>query len=160
MGEDLLNEQINILLGRIGENYNLNSDIGTDHAELGFSTTFLDDKLKITSSVGVISSHDHHKGSNIVGDVNIEYELNEDGTFTINIFNESNDNAANQDQGAFTQGAGLSYQETFNSSKDFKLWQGFLNIFRKQEKKKKTKQNNNGRKVEVGDDFTPASYPD
>ena len=157
--EDLVNQQINAVLGQIGENYNLNSNIGSGHAELGFSTSFLDDKLKITSSVGIISSEgDDSKGSNLVGDVNIEYELNEDGTFTVNVFNASNDDAANQDQGAFTQGLGLSYQETFNSRKDFKLWQGFLDVFRKKEKKQKEKRNNNGRKVPIEGDFRPTEY--
>ncbi len=157
--EDLVNQQINSMLDQIGENYNLNSDIGTDHAELGFSTSFLDDKLKITSSVGYISSGDEEsKGSNLVGDVNIEYELNEDGTFTVNVFNASNKDAANQDQGAFTQGFGLSYQEAFNSRKDFKLWQGFLDIFRKREKQEKNKNNTGGRKVPVETDFKPTAY--
>lgn len=159
--EDIVNQQINAVLGQIGENYNLNSDIGTDHAELGFSTAFLDDRLKITSSVGVISSDEvdgetgtESKASNIVGDVNVEYELNEDGTFIVSVFNESND-VANQDRGAFTQGFGFSYQESFNSKRDFKLLQVFLNIFRKQENKKQRQNKNNGRKTSVQDDFKP-----
>ena len=159
--EDLVNQQINAVLGQIGENYNLNSDIGTDHAELGFSTTFLDDRLKITTSVGVMSGGEatsetggESKASNIVGDVNVKYELNEDGTFTVSVFNESND-IANQDRGAFTQGFGLSYQESFNSKRDFKLLQGFLNIFRKQENKRERQNKNNGRKTPVENDFIP-----
>ncbi len=161
--EDLVNQQINAVLGQIGENYNLNSDIGADHAELGFSTSFLDDRLKITTSVGVISANDESsedgsesKASNIVGDVNVEYELNEDGTFTASVFNESND-IANQDRGAFTQGVGFSYQESFNSKRDFKLLQGLLNIFRKQENKRERKNKNNGRKTPVQDDFKPVA---
>ncbi|MFK8038090.1 MAG: translocation/assembly module TamB domain-containing protein [Crocinitomicaceae bacterium] len=161
--EDIVNQQINAVLGQIGENYNLNSDIGTDHAELGFSTSFLDNRLKITSSVGVISSDEtdgetgaESKASNIVGDVNVEYELNEDGTFTVSVFNESND-VANQDRGAFTQGFGFSYQESFNSKRDFKLLQGFLNIFRKQENKRQRRNKNNGRKTPVQDDFKPTA---
>ena len=158
--EDLVNQQINAVLGQIGDNYNLNSDIGTDHAELGFSTSFLDDRLKVTTSVGVISSEDgDNKASNIVGDVNVEYELNKDGTFSVNVFNESNE-TANQDRGAFTQGFGLSYQESFNSSRDFKLWQGILNIFRKKENKQQKKKNNNGRKVPVAEDFKPVRVPE
>jgi hypothetical protein len=127
--EDLVNQQINAVLGQIGENYNLNSDIGADHAELGFSTTFLDDRLKITTSVGVISAGDgetdeasESNASSIVGDVDVKYELNQDGTFTVSVFNESND-IANQDRGAFTQGFGFSYQESFNTKRDFKLLQ-------------------------------------
>ena len=96
--------------------------------------------------------------SNVVGDVNIEYELNDDGTFNVTIFNESNSNAADQDQGHFTQGVGLNYQESFHSRRDFKLWQGFLNIFRKKENDvnlKKGRQGNNGRKVQVQENFDP-----
>lgn len=155
--EDLVNQQINSVLGQIGENYNLNSDIGADHAELGFSTSFLDDKLKITSSVGIVSTDDNSEASNLVGDVNVEYELNDDGTFTVNVFNESNDGATDQGQGAFTQGVGLSYQETFNSAKDFKLLQGFLNIFRKEKNKEKIDQID-GKSVPIEEDFTPAEY--
>ena len=161
--EDLVNQQINSVLGQIGENYNLNSDIGTDHAELGFSTSFLDDKLKITTSVGVISSAEgetdagtQSKASSIVGDVNIEYELNDDGTFTVSVFNESNE-TANQDRGAFTQGVGFSYQESFNSKRDFKLLQGFLNIFRKQENKRDRNNKENGRRTPVQDEFQPVA---
>ncbi|MFK8044500.1 MAG: translocation/assembly module TamB domain-containing protein [Crocinitomicaceae bacterium] len=158
VAEDIVNQQINAVLGQIGENYNLNSDIGTDHAQLGFSTSFLDDRLKITTSVGVVSAGEaevegESKASNIVGDVNIQYELNKEGTFTISVFNESNE-IANQDRGPFTQGFGLSYQESFNSKRDFKLLQGFLNIFRKQEKQKGP---TNNRKTPVQDDFKPVA---
>ena len=157
---DLLNQQIDAVLGKIGENYNLKSDIGSDKVALGFSTSFLDDKLKITTSVGVVTDNENNSSaSNIVGDVNIEYELNDDGSFTVNVFNESNQETSNQDQGSFTQGVGLHYKESFNNSKDFKLWQGFLNIFRKKEndvvlQTKRRKGNN--RKIKVQQNYDPA----
>jgi hypothetical protein len=155
---DLLNQQINGVLGQIGENYDLQSNIGTDRAALGFSTSFLDDKLKVTTSVGVMTADENNSAaSNIVGDVNIEYELNDDGTFTVNVFNESNDEAADQEQGHFTQGVGLNYQEKFYSTKDFKLLQGFLNIFRTSENDVhiRNKRQGNGRKVRVQENFDP-----
>jgi hypothetical protein len=157
---DLLNQQIDAVLGKIGDNYNLKSNIGADKLALGFSTSFLDDKLKVTTSVGVVTDNaEGSSASNIVGDVNIEYELNDDGTFNINVFNKSNQSSANQDQGNFTQGVGLHYEENFNSRKDFKLWQGFLNIFRKKEndvvlQTKRRKGNN--RKVKVQENYDPA----
>lgn len=154
---DLINQQINSVLGQIGENYQLKSDIASDKVALGFEKSFLDDKLSVTTSVGVMSA-DEQSGaaSNIVGDVNIEYQLNEDGTFTVTIFNESNEESADQDLGHFSQGVGLHYQETFNSRKDFKLWQGFLNLFRKKENEQKINKTNNGRKVKVQPNFEPA----
>ena len=68
----------------------------------------------------------------------LEYILNEEGTFRVNIFNESNDKTIiqNEEQGAFTQGAGLTYKEDFRTVKEFKLIQYFLDIFRKQENKR------------------------
>jgi hypothetical protein len=157
---DLINQQIDAVLGKIGENYNLKSEIASNKVAFGFSTSFLDDKLKVTTSVGVVSGTDEtsSSASNIVGDVNIEYQLNDDGSFTINVFNESNQDASSQDQGNFTQGIGLHYQESFNSVKDFKLWQGFLNIFRKKEKDvilNTKRRSDNNRKVKVQENFDP-----
>ena len=61
--------------------------------------------------------------------------INEKGTFRVNVFNQSNANSVNENSGPFTQGAGISYHEEFNSWKDFELFQAFLDIFRKKEKK-------------------------
>jgi hypothetical protein len=73
-----------------------------------------------------------------VGDVNVEYLVNESGTFRVNAFNRSNTNTVKENSGPFTQGAGLSYHEDFNDLKDFVIWQSFLDVFR--EKKNKSFQ--------------------
>jgi len=157
---DLINQQVDAVLGKLSDNYALKSNIEVDKVAFGIEKSFLDDKLKITTSVGVMSSGEQSGGaSNIVGDVNIEYELNEDGTFNIAVFNETNQNSADQDLGHFTQGVGINYQESFNSRKDFKLWQGILNLFRKSENDVHLKNNSksgNGRRVKVQDHFDPA----
>jgi hypothetical protein len=59
----------------------------------------------------------------------------------MNFFNETND-ASVTAQGHFTQGVSLHYQETFNTAKEFKLLQKFLNIFRKKDKKVKFEKEN------------------
>ena len=48
-----------------------------------------------------------------MGDVDIEYRLNDDGTFTMNFFNETNTSSVTS-QGQYTQGVSLHYQETFD----------------------------------------------
>ncbi|MBU2019779.1 MAG: hypothetical protein KJ941_09045, partial [Bacteroidetes bacterium] len=70
--------------------------------------------------------------SYLIGDVNLEYLLNEAGTFRVNIFNESNQNRIIQDNstGMFKQGIGLQYQEDFNNFHNFKAVQYFLDFFR------------------------------
>jgi len=157
---DLINQQVDAVLGKLSDNYALKSNIELDKVAFGIEKSFLDDKLKVTTSVGVMSSNEQSGGaSNIVGDVDIAYELNEDGTFNISVFNETNQTSADQDLGHFTQGVGINYQESFNSRKDFKLWQGFLNIFRKSENDVHLKNNSksgNGRRVKVQQDFDPA----
>ncbi|MDG1331339.1 MAG: translocation/assembly module TamB domain-containing protein [Crocinitomicaceae bacterium] len=145
---DLLENQINGLLSKVSSDYKLNFNIDNDNltqdntVELGLKKGFLDDRLILSGSFGVETEADDH--SSIIGDVNLEYSLNESGTFRVNIFNESNDKTIIQDQqkGNFTQGAGLHYQEDFNGADDFNAFQAFLDIFRKKE----NKRNKNKRK--------------
>ncbi len=133
----LAENQLNAVLGNMGENYDLASEIDEGSFKIGGSKQ-LSDKLTITTNIGVVNSEDDEgtPASNIVGDVNVQYKLNEDGTFTMNFFNESNE-GSDAEQGPFTQGVSLHYQESFNTAKEFRLLQGFLNIFRSDSNKVK-----------------------
>jgi hypothetical protein len=79
--------------------------------------------------------------STLIGDVNVEYLLNEQGTFRVSIFNESNNYTVIQekDAGQFTQGVGIQYQEEFNNLRDFQLFQFVIDVFRKDKKISKKK---------------------
>lgn len=139
---DLLENQINGLLAKVSSDYKLNINIDSDNlthdntVQLGLKKGFLDDRLILSGNFGVENESDNH--NSFIGDVNLEYRLNESGTFRVNIFNESNNKTIIQDQqkGHFTQGAGLHYQEDFNGGEDFKAFQAFLDIFRKKENKR------------------------
>lgn len=143
---DLVENQINAILSSISDDYkmnvNLNSDqrTGDNTYEFGVSKGFLDDRLILSGSFGVENRQvsQSEKQSNVIGDVKLEYLLNQDGSIRVNIFNESNDKTIiqNADQGNFTQGAGLTYKEDFRTVKDFKLIQYFLDFFRKKENKR------------------------
>lgn len=143
---DLVTNQINALLSKVSTDYKLNVNLDTDRLtgdntyEFGVTKGFLDDRLILSGSFGVENQtlEDSKDQSSIIGDVRLEYLLNESGTFRVNIFNESNDKSIiqDQDQGPFTQGAGLHYQEDFNNVKDFKVIQYFLDIFRKKKNKR------------------------
>lgn len=151
---DLVSNQINSLLGMVSQDYSMNVNIDQDQLtgdnlyEFGVSKGFLDDRLIVSGSFGVEStSQQNNQGTGsvnqqtLLGDVHIEYVLNEDGTFRVNIFNESTDRTViyqASDKGAFTQGAGLTYKEDFNSFKDFALIQNVLNVFRKKENRRYT----------------------
>lgn len=153
---DLAEAQINDLLSKASEEFKMKMNIDSD-IELIAEKRFFEDRLIITTSVGVETGANNSETSTtssakntIIGDVRIEYLINEKGTFRVNAFNESNRNTVNQSAGLFSQGAGLNYQEEFNGWNDFQLIQSFLDIFRaKRNKKVKTKRNK--RQIKVSD---------
>ncbi|MDG2152871.1 MAG: translocation/assembly module TamB domain-containing protein [Crocinitomicaceae bacterium] len=146
---DVAESQINALLGQVSQNYDLNVNSALDEVfgetslEFGVSKSFLEDRLIISGSFGIENKADFDAQqeedgfkAGFIGDVFVEYLINQSGTFRATAFNQSNSNTLNENAGAFTQGAGLSYHEDFNNAKDFKLLQYFFDIFRPKNKKK------------------------
>lgn len=139
-------DQLNALLDKFDNGIAV--DLDPNAASFDYSVN-LGDKLTITTSLGVVSGDEESTGG-IIGDIVVEYQLNDDGTFTINAFNESNQGADATEKGPFTQGVGLYYEETYNTWEQFKLLQGFLNIFRSSENDVVIrKKNTNGKKRSV-----------
>lgn len=123
---DVLTQQINGLLEEWSKNVKIqlaydDTESGQDIA-LGFEKNL--GRVVLKGSFGVANSTDAQSQtqSNLIGDMSLEYLINDDGSFRVNLFNESNDNSVIQDktQGLFTQGVGLHYQKEFNNLKDFK----------------------------------------
>ena len=146
---DLVANQINSMLASVSKDYKLNLNLDGSNLpgegssyELGVSKQFLDNRLIVQGSFGVERNvpTGAQNQNMLIGDVSVEYLLNESGTFRINIFNESNDYSIIQDKnlGLFTQGAGIQYQEDFDNAKNFMLLQYVLDIFRTKENKKIT----------------------
>ncbi len=149
---NLITNQINSILSTVSDEYRLNVNYDNDFIsgdkqyEFGFSTGFLDERLILSGSFGVETYTETNVDENqneLIGDINLEYLLNETGTFRVNIFNESTDKSViiQNDLGKFTQGAGLTYKEDFNSFRDFKLIQAFLDLFRRKDKRKVKRDN-------------------
>ena len=146
---DVAESQINALLGQVSQNYDLNVNsaldelLGENSLEFGVSKSFLEDRLIISGSFGIenradFDSQQEEDGfkAGFIGDIFVEYLINQSGTFRATAFNQSNSNTLNENAGAFTQGAGISYHEDFNNAKDFKLLQYFFDIFRPKNKKR------------------------
>ncbi|NOQ72578.1 MAG: hypothetical protein GQ574_11280 [Crocinitomix sp.] len=142
--ETALEGQINGILESFDQG--LTIDIG-DGGSVNYERD-LNEKLTIITSLGVVTGEDETNG--LIGDIRVEYKLNEDGTFTVNAFNESN-HGTDAEKGPFTQGVSLHYEETFGTWKESRLLQTFLNIFRKKENDvdlKKDKANGKKKAVE------------
>lgn len=142
---DLVSNQINSLLGQVSKGYKLNVDLSNDQIAgsemaLGVSKGFYNDRLVVTGSFGAknAGTASTQSQSSLIGDVEVQLKLNESGTFRANVFNVSNDNSLlqTQTQGRFTQGAGIHYQEDFNTARDFRVLQTVLDLFRKKENKR------------------------
>lgn len=144
---ELAQNQINAMLSQVSKDYKMNVNLdaneqtGEKAYEFGVSKGFLDDRLILTGNFGVETQTQEESNkstaSGLMGDVSLEYLLNESGTFRINVFNESNDNTVIQEKTIqFTQGAGIHYQEDFDNFDNFKLAQSFLDIFRSKQNKK------------------------
>ncbi|MFN5633626.1 MAG: translocation/assembly module TamB domain-containing protein [Flavobacteriia bacterium] len=144
---DLASNQINSILDKVSKDYKMNVNLDADQNtgessfEFGIKKGFIGDRLIFTGSFGVENSsgaQQQQGQSALIGDVSLEYLINESGTFRINVFNESNDYSIIQDKnlGPYSQGAGLHYQEDFDTWRNFKIGQYFLDIFRSKENKR------------------------
>ncbi len=91
--------------------------IETD-GRFGFTvSTKVNERITINGKVGVPVGGVNE--SAIVGDVEIQYRVNEDGTLNLRVFNRENDiNYIGQGIG-YTQGIGISYEVDFDTFKEF-----------------------------------------
>ncbi len=85
---------------------------------VGFTlSTKVSERITINGKVGVPVGGINE--SAIVGDVELQYRVNEDGTLNLRVFNRENDiNYIGQGVG-YTQGLGLSYEVDFDTFREF-----------------------------------------
>lgn len=154
--KDLAESQVNALLSEVSKEYDLNFNsimdndlVGIDLIEFGISKRFFNDRLIVSGNFGLEgdSTGSNEASSYIpVGDLFVEYLINESGTFRATAFRESDPYNIGTDESGqkpYTQGAGLSYQEDFTNIDDFKLIQYFFDIFRPKSKRRYFRKNKN-----------------
>ena len=76
-------------------------------------STQISDRILINGKIGV--PIDGVQETVIVGDVQIDFILNESGTLKAKVFNRENDFRYLGDEFGYTQGMGMSYQVDFNT---------------------------------------------
>lgn len=76
----------------------------------------VNDRILINGKVGVpIGSK---KQSSVIGEVNVEFLMNQEGTLRSSIFNRQNEIQYTEEEEGYTQGVGLNYQIDFNNGKE------------------------------------------
>ena len=104
----------------IGVNYRPGSETSSDELDIALSKQLLNNRLTVDGNLGYNSnSQTSTNSTGLIGDVNIEYKLTEDGRYRVKGFNRSNDNTQiTTSGGPFTQGVGAFYREVFESFDD------------------------------------------
>ena len=108
----------------LGFNYQPNES-GRDIFDVAVSTQLFNNRVQINGNIGnrhYISS----SNSDIVGDLDIEIKLNRQGQLRMTVFSHSADQYSNYLDQSQRNGAGIVYQEDFNSFKE--LWKKILHI--------------------------------
>ena len=110
--EGKLNIGLNYLQGEDTPTFDLRTE---DRIGLTL-TTQISDKILINGKIGV--PIDGLQETVIVGDVQIDFILNESGTLKAKVFNRENEFRYLGDEFGYTQGMGMSYQVDFNTFKE------------------------------------------
>lgn len=143
---ELLSNQLNNMLGNVskeyinvGVNYRASNAVSKEQLDLALSTQLFDNKLTIDGNLGTNSTNTlittGNNSNNIVGDVNIDYKLTDDGKVRVKAFNKNNTNNVQLiSSGTYIQGVGVFYREEFDSAAELI---GRYRQFLKRKKKKK-----------------------
>ena len=125
--EDLLTEQINNFLNKIGYDvfdftYEAGDNESTNRYGLEVVHSFADDWIEVKGGIGVGGSKtDIETGTNstnnYVGEFEIEAKLNKKGTLRAKVYNKANDQIENE--GDYIQGMGFVWKKKFNT---LKIW--------------------------------------
>ncbi len=154
---DLVANQLNSLLSDLSKDYKFNVTYNTTNLNadptqntnnmnklaMGVTKDFFDGKLLVNGTFGRTFTTSQ---SMLIGNVSVEYKLNEDGTIRVIAFNETNDfNVSAQLTSRTTQGGGINIQQEFSSMNEFDLFQKMMNVFRTDNRKRIIKRRKKGR---------------
>lgn len=121
---DILTNQLSNWLSQIsddfdiGLNYRPGNEVTSEEIEVALSTQLFNDRVSIDGNFGVAGTDDTKKTSNIVGDVNVEVKITEDGRFRVKAFNKTNNVNSIEYNAPYTQGVGIFYRKEFEDLRD------------------------------------------
>lgn len=123
---EIVSNQINHWLSDIsdkvdvGVNYSLGDQSTSSELEVALSTQLFDDRVTVSTNVGVggeSKTTTTNRTNNVVGEVEVDVNLNKSGTVKLKVYNKANDDEL--DQAPYTQGVGISFKKEFNNRHDF-----------------------------------------
>ncbi|MDL2251694.1 translocation/assembly module TamB [Odoribacter sp. OttesenSCG-928-J03] len=120
----------------IGFAYRPGDEITTDEVELALSTQLLNDRISLSVNgnmdVGNAKGENPNNSNNIVGDFDLEFKLNQEGTLKLKAYSHTDEKIIYKNNNETIQGIGVSYQETFDTFKE--LLHRYIGFFKKKKK--------------------------
>ena len=123
---ELLSNQLNHWLSDIsdnfdvGVNYQMGDETTSSEFEVAVSTQLFDDRVSISTNVGVGGENRNNtatsKSNSVVGEVEVNVNLNKSGSIKLKAYNKANDD--DFDQAPYTQGVGISFRKEFDKIRD------------------------------------------
>lgn len=116
---ELVSNQISNWMSGLSKQINLGFNFKNDQSAnrevaVSLNKEFFNNKISVDGNFGV---RNNTVANNIIGDVNIDYKITNDGRFRLKAFNQSNDYTSLINQAPFTQGVGIYYRQDFDNFK-------------------------------------------
>ena len=130
---ELVSNQLNHWLSDIsdkvdvGVNYQMGDGNSSGEFDVAVSTQLLDDRVTVSTNFGVGGNSNNPastRTNNVVGEVEVDVNLNKTGGIKLKVYNKANDDEL--DQAPYVQGVGVIFKRDFNR----------FNIFNRRKKKK------------------------
>lgn len=132
---EIMSNQLNNIFQKLdipldlGLNYQPN-ERGNDIFDVAVSTQLFNNRVIVNGNIGNRQYSTGNTGSDVVGDLDIEIKLDRPGALRLNLFSHSADQYTNYLDNSQRNGIGLTYQQEFNSFREF-----FRNLFSKRKKR-------------------------
>lgn len=124
---ELLSNQFSNWISQVSKDFDVGfnyrpgeKNITSDEVEVALSTQLLNDHVSINGNLDVVGSQTNNvnsKTNNLVGDVNVDVKLTDNGKLRLRAFNRVNDQILTEES-LYTQGVGLLYREEFSNFGD------------------------------------------
>lgn len=144
---DLVSEQLNAILDKMSSDVKFNvgysemTQSSQGEMTVGMKSAFGEKQnIILKGTFGVANAADagnQSASSSLIGDMSIEYLINEEGTFRATIANESNKKGVltESDRGDFSQAVGVYYQEEFNKASESKIISFIVDPFNRKKRR-------------------------
>lgn len=121
-----ISSQLSSILGKMSDNWSISPNVRTERGDfsdvevdLALSSQLLNNRLLFNGNFGYRDNTYNTRNSNFIGDFDIEYLLNKNGSLRLKAYNHFNDQNYYVRNALTTQGVGIVWKHDFDRPLDF-----------------------------------------